>query len=75
VKLNLENFKSYPNKFKEKLMSWEYKTEEQMSYSFSIDLERNILSSAGNDGWELIQIRDGVYDLQPRVIYTFKRRK
>ena len=35
-------------------MSWEYKTEEQMSYSFSKDLERNILSSAGNDGWELI---------------------
>ena len=56
-------------------MSWEYKTEEQMSYIFSIDLERSILSSAGNDGWELIQIRDGIYDSQSRVIYTFKRRK
>ena len=56
-------------------MSWEYKTEEQMSYIFSIDLERSILSSAGNNGWELIQIRDGIYDSQSRVIYTFKRKK
>ena len=75
MKLKIEYFESYSNKFKEKLMSWEYKTEEQMNYSFSIELERNILSSAGNDGWELIQIRDGVYDLQSRVIYSFKRRK
>jgi hypothetical protein len=53
---------------------WEYKTETQNSWEYSERMEELILSGNGADGWELVQIRDATYDLQARVIYTFKRK-
>jgi hypothetical protein len=53
---------------------WEYKTVFETGWNYQTSYEDAILNSYGQEGWELVQIRDATYDLQSRVIFTFKRR-
>ena len=56
------------------MSQWEYKTEVHSGYDYLVDYEDVILNNAASDGWELVQIRDATYDLQSRVVFTFKRK-
>lgn len=53
---------------------WEYKTVSEAGYNYSSNYEETLLNSFGEEGWELVQIRNATYDLQSEVIFTFKRR-
>ena len=38
-----------------------------------VKYEDSILNEVAEEGWELVQIRDAVYDSQSIVVFTFKR--
>ena len=52
---------------------WQYKTVTRAGWDHMPKYEDVLLNEVAEEGWELVQIRDAVYDLQSTVVFTFKR--
>ena len=52
---------------------WQYKTVTRSGWNHMVKYEDSILNEVAEEGWELVQIRDAVYDSQSIVVFTFKR--